>query len=409
MKKSILLLFILIFSFVLAGTAPAQRGVPITEKPRPDYDAPGIRAGAFMVMPELTLGAEYNDNVYAVRRSRTSDWITTIAPQVDVRSNWTRHSLGLNAGLEGGLYASESDENYLDAHILLDSRIDVLRESFFQANAGFQRLHEERGDPDALGAWDEPAVYHRTTGDLSYYHGVGKVALSAGAGIVNLDYQKVDLAQGGTDRLRDRDRNIYNIRARAAYELTPDVQPFVTTSYNWRRYDRRDRVEDEKRDSDGYRVGVGTGFDLGGVTSGEIWAGYMHQNYDNFKNISGFWYGLSMLWNVTQMTSVQASIQSEVKETFQQDASGIDSVDAGIRIDHELLRNLLVGAFLNHTHNSYKGISRTDKYYSFGPSLTYLWNRNLSAEASYTHRTLDSNRRDDFGQNRFQVSITGKF
>jgi hypothetical protein len=402
-------LLLLIFFPAVSVLAQDTRGVPVTEKSRPDYDAQGIRAGAFIVKPELKLGTEYNDNIYATKSSKKSDWITTVAPKVDVRSNWTRHSLGLNAGLKGGIYSSESDENYIDGHIFLDGRMDILRESFLSANAGFQRLHEERGSPDSVGAWKEPAVYYRTTGGLAYYHGIGKVSVSTGVDIVNLDYSRVKLDAGGSDKLRDRDRNTYTVMGRIAYELTPDVQPFITARYNWRNYEKKDRNFDEKRDSEGYRIGVGTGFDLGGVTSGEIFAGYMNQDYDNIKDISGFWYGMNLLWNVTEMTSIQANVLSSVKETTSADASGIDGVDAGIRIDHELLRNLLVGAFFDYTHDSYKGISRTDKSYSVGPRLTYLWNRNFSAEASYKYRKRESNRADNYTENRFSIALTGKF
>jgi len=396
----------LLFLFVFSSMAYAQRGVPIHEKPRPDYDPLGIRAGAFTVKPELTLGLEYNDNIYATRRNTESDWITTIAPELDVRSDWTRHALGLNTGLEYGMYASESDENYLDGHIFLDGRLDVLRESFLSGRLGFQRLHEERGEPDADTDWDEPGRYNRTSGDLAYYHGRGKLSVSGGSGFTRLDYRPVDLRDGTTQSQSIRDRWIYNVNARVAYEMHPDVQPFVTTRYEWRRYDRS-RAE---RDSEGYRIGVGTGFDLGGITSGEVFAGYMHQDYDDRRNISGMWYGLNLLWNVTQLTSVEAGVQKLVKETTLEGASGIDSVEANLRMDHELLRNLLVGAFFDYTHDSYQGRNVTDRYYDLGPRITYLWNRNLSAEASYTYREKDSNRSHrEYTENRFKVSITGSF
>lgn len=408
-QKGLIAIFGILIFMVMTGTSLAQRGVPVTEKPRPDYDALGINAGGFNIKPELKLGLEYNDNIYATKSSKESDWITTIAPKVDVNSNWSRHALNLSTGLKGGIYSSESDENYIDGHIFLDGRLDVLRESFFMAQTGLQRLHEDRGNPDAGATWDEPAVYYRSFGDLSYFHGVGKTSVSVGTGITNYDFKKVDQVGGGSENLNYRDRNIYNVNGRVAYELTPDVQPFITSRYEWRRYDKNDPNHNAKRNSKGYRIGLGTGFDLGGVTSGEIYAGYMHQDYDNFKNVSGMWYSLSLLWNVTELTSVQANVQSSVKETTSQNASGIQGSDLGIRVDHELLKNLLVGAFFDYTHDSYKGISRTDKYYTMGPRVTYLWNRNLSADFTYSYKNRDSNRAEDYKENKFAFGITGKF
>jgi hypothetical protein len=398
----------------MAGTAFAKRGVPITEKPRPAYDPLGIRAGAFTLMPELGLGLEYNDNVYAVEGDEESDWITVIKPNLEARSDWSRHALNLDTGIRAGVYGSNSDENYLDGHLLVDGRLDVLRESFLTARTGVRRLHEERGDPNVSETWDEPAVYYKTFGDLAYYHGLGKISIKAGTGLTNYSYEKVDLtraAGGDSEDLDYRDRNVYNVNARLAYDLHPDVQPFIISRYEWRDYDDPDPGIGEKRDSEGYRIGAGTGFDLGGVTSGEIYGGYMHQDYESLDNVSGPWYGLSLLWNVTQMTSVQAKLERSIKETTSRNAAGIRATDASLRVDHELLRNLLVGAFINYTHDDYKGISRTDEYMTVGPRLTYFWNRSLSADLVYSYKQRDSDLAsvDDYEENKLILGLTGRF
>ena len=388
------------------GVVRAQGLVSILDTPRPDYDPLGIYAGAFNIKPTLRLGTEYNDNIYATDSDRESDWIMLVNPEVDVRSDWSRHSLGLNAALLTGFYTSNSDENWLDGQIFLDGRVDVQRESFFKIGAGFERLHEERGSPESDQAWDEPARYYRTSGNLSYALGLNRFSITAGAGMANLDWKSVDLREGGSRSLDIRDRNLYDVNARIAYELNPDVQPFLTTRYEWRRYDK----SEAERDSRGYRIGIGTGFAITSVISGEIFGGYMAQNYDDRENIYGPWYGMSLLWNPTQLTSVEAGAQSSIKETFQEDASGIDAVEAGIRIDHELLRNLLVGAFLKYEQYDYQDEDINDKYYSVGPSLTYFWNRNLSARALYSYRNKNSDVSErEFYENRFLVSISGHF
>ena len=398
----IVLLFVVPHALAAAGA----RGVPVYERPRPDYDALGIRSGAFLVKPELKVGQEYNDNIYATKDNKTSDYITILAPKVDVRSQWSRHAFGLNAGFKGGFHASKSDENYMDGHILLDGRVDVLSESFLTLNAGFNRLHEERGAPDAQDAWKEPAVYYRTSAGMAYYHGIGKVSVRAGGSVDVYDYRSVDLVAGGKEDLNFRDRNHYKVNARVAYEMTPDVHPFLITEYNWRQYDKRGA----DRDSDGYRIGAGTGFDLGGITTGEVFGGYMKQDYDQRQNISGAWYGMSLLWNMTPLTSFEARIARSVKETTLQNSSGIKALDTGFRLDHELLRNVLAGAFFDYTRDSYEGRDITDKYYVYGPRVTYLWNRNLSAEAGYTRRVKDSNvSTREYTENRFMVAVTGKF
>ncbi len=408
-KYSLLLALVLMAGPALAQDAQDTRGVPVTERPRPDYDALGIRAGAFLIKPELTLGLEYNDNIYATKDNKESDIITLIAPNVDFLSNWSRHALGGSVGAAGGIYGSNPDENYLDAYLLMNGRVDVLRESFMDVALGAMRLHEERGAPDARAGDKEPVVYYRSMADLAYNHGLGRTSLRGGLGVTNYSFQSVKQLDGTTrDPGDERNRNQYNLNARLGYELLPNVQPFAAGRYEWRRYDKKEAA----RDSDGYRIGLGTGFDLGGVTTGEIYGGYMRQDYKDAgrKDISAPWYGLSLLWNVTQMTSIQAEVEKSVKETTLVGASGIDAIDLGLRLDHELLRNLLAGVFFDYTHDDYKGVTFTNTYTTFGPRLTYLWNRNFNAELEYAHRRKDSDLSStDYTENRFTISVTGKF
>ena len=272
-----LLVPVLALTLALPAIAQDTRGVSVTERPRPDYDPLGIRAGAFIVKPELKMGLEYNDNIYATKNDTVSDWITTIAPRVKAESDWSRHALALDIGAKGGLYSSESNEKYLDAHIRADGRLDVLRGSYLRGRASVERLHEERGAPDVTTDFDEPVVYVRSEADAAYHHGLGKIGLQAGAGVVNYNYSSVDLtpaAGGGSRSLDHRDHDIYGLNARLTYELLPNVSPFITGRYEWRRYDQI-LLGGLDRDSDGYRLGLGTGFDLGGVTTGEVFAGYM--------------------------------------------------------------------------------------------------------------------------------------
>ena len=260
---------------VLSTTnAQAERGRPVTEKPRPDYDAVGIRIGSLVVKPKISVGLEQNDNIYAAKNNAVSDNITVTTPKVEIKSDWSSHAFSLDAGLASGLYATKSDENFLDGHFVVDGRLDVQRESYLTGQAGILKLHEDRSSPDSSSAWKGPADYTQSNADLSYMHGLGRTSLTAGTGITAINYDNVELLAGGTEDLSVRNRNLYNINARAAYELLPTVRPFVSGRYEKRTYE----LSEAGRDSDGYRLGAGTGFDLGGVTTGEIFAGYMQQN-----------------------------------------------------------------------------------------------------------------------------------
>lgn len=389
------------------ASADAGRGVPVYARPRPELDPLGIRAGAFMIHPEARLTGTFNDNVYATKNNRKSDFVTTVAPSVSIASNWSRHSLGLDAGVTAGFYADRSDEDYVDGRLGLNGRLDVLRETFIEGHLGVARRHEERGDPDVPLANKKPSIYYQYNAGVTGYHGAGRLSLRMGTDFTRNDYHSVDIEGGGERSQTERDYNVYEPHVRVAYELLPNVIPFIQGRYNWRRYDNNS----VHSDSEGYRIALGTGFDAGGIITGEVYGGYMRQSYDESdrKDAKGLWFGGNVLWNVTRLTSVQAGLERRVNETQRTDSSGYTRTAFQSRVDHELLRNLLIGAYGDVWYDDYNGVNIDDTYYEAGPRITYLWNRNLTAELSASHRRRDSNRDSrNYKTNRVLFSITGR-
>lgn len=70
-----------------------DRNVSVSARPRPDYQAAGIHAGAFTVYPKLTTSFEHNDNIYAAQTGAQDDTIWHVNPELNVVSNWNRHFL----------------------------------------------------------------------------------------------------------------------------------------------------------------------------------------------------------------------------------------------------------------------------------------------------------------------------
>ena len=398
-------LLALIAVFILPCTAMAQSGLTVNEWLGPEYDNQGIRAGDFVIIPEMKLGIDHNESssVFTTNHNKPSDSKIVMTPGMDIHSDWSAHFVGIDTKLKSGIHTSESNEYYLDGHIYLNSRIDISEQSFLTGKAGFKRMHEARGASDVFDQWDKPALYNRTSGDLSYHHGIGRASITTATGIVRLDCRGVD---GNTTKPGLRDRNMYNIDARLSYDTHLAVNPFVTTRYEWRRYEQRKAM----RDADIFRIGIGTGFSVSEKSSIETWVGHMHRNYDDLSDISGFYYGMSLLWNPTRLTSFRAKAQRSIKETAVNGSPGIEAIDAWARTDHRLTKNLLAGVNVNYNNNSYKSVDIKDEYLNFGPRLTYLWNQYFSMDAGHTYRKKDSNvGARKYSENRFDINITGQF
>ncbi len=68
-----------------------QRNVGVMDRPRPDYDAAGMRSGAFIILPRLTTTVDFDDNIYAGSTTKTSDTVVLLQPEVTVRSDDDTH------------------------------------------------------------------------------------------------------------------------------------------------------------------------------------------------------------------------------------------------------------------------------------------------------------------------------
>lgn len=398
---------------VSAAPALAQapeRGVPVAERPRPDLDPLGARMGGFLLFPSLGVSMQYNDNIFAEESNTVDDFITVISPQLLMRSDWNRHMLEFSGGADIARYIDNSREDYEHYNVGARGRVDVLRDTHLRAGVNYQALTEERGSPDdARGI--NPTEYSVLTPSIGAFHRFNRVSLDVDGRLARLDYENTRTSTGIIDN-QGRDRKRYEAAFRAGYEIIPQYEAFLRVTLNRIRYDEAvDRLGFD-RDSDGYEIVAGTRIDLTGILFGDVFAGYRSQNYDDprLRTVSGLSFGGELTWNVTGLTTVKASLSRTVEETTLSGASGFLSTTVGGSIDHELLRNLLVGARLSYTLNDYEGIAREDAEYRAGVYGRYLMHRNLYLSLQYDYRERDSNVSGaDFAKNVVMFRVDTQF
>jgi hypothetical protein len=376
---------------VLSYAQTPERGVTVTERQRPDLDPLGIRAGGFLVMPKLKVDGAYDDNVFATDNNTIDDFLAIISPSLRVISDWNTHSLEFHGGADVGRYADQSDEDYLHYNLGTSGRLDIQRGTSLTAGVDYVATTEDRGSPDDVNG-TEPTEYTILTPRVGGTHRWNRVSLDVGAKAQIYDYDDVAVA-GGIINNDDRDRTRYLLSMQGNYEIVPQYAAFVRVELNQVDYDSGVDDTGVNRDSDGYEVVAGTRIDLTGILFGDVFAGYRSQNYDDpaLSTVEGISYGGALTWNVTELTTVKGSIARTVEESTLSGASGYLATAYTASVDHELLRNLLVGFRLGLTNNDYEGISREDDVYTAGAYGRYLMQRNLYLSLNYNYTNRDSN------------------
>jgi hypothetical protein len=390
-----------VLAVVMTQSAYSQEpdpNVPVTARPRPDFDPLGIRAGGFLIYPSVTVGSSYDTNVFATKDDTKDDFIFNFLPQVVVRSNFPRHAIAWTTEADIARYVTETDEDYEDFGTALNGRLDITRSNRLTAGAAFARGHDSRDDPEDLGVdvTDEPSKYYDYGGDLGFQQDFNRVNFGLLGNFDRRDYTDGD--EG------DRDRDLFGGRLRAGYFVSPRINAFVQGGFR-----REVRDQDSGRDNNVYSASVGTEIDFTGLLFGEVNAGWSLQEFDesDVDSENGFTYGANLTWNPTGLTSVRLDGEGGF-EPSDVGSSRLES-EIGLRIDHELLRNLLIGGEVRYSRDDFQDANRVDNRIDVGPGITYFINRNFSVGADYVFTTQQSDDSDEeFDRNVITLRVTAQ-
>ncbi|MEQ8968457.1 MAG: outer membrane beta-barrel protein [Azospirillaceae bacterium] len=390
--------------FTAIGSATAQepeRGQTIFERPRPDYDPRGIPLDGFLFLPRMTITEEYDTNVFATNDDEDSDFVTVFRPEITARSRWSRHSLSFNAYFQGERYLDFDDENANDYGFSTDGRLDVTRRDTIGLGAAYIRRTEGRTDPDQ-GGGDRNQVDEYVF-DASYRHEFNRIAVDLDSEVAFLNFIGDDLA--------DRDRTEYRFTPRVTYTVSPRLGVFAEPFVTLRDYDN---LDDDGSEQDSTTTGIlfGADIDLGGILFGEVGAGVFYDTFEDDAEEDEFGFALDgeLDWNVTDLTTVTFQANSGSEATDVAGASSLFTLGAGVRVEHELRRNILLDADVSAQFEDFQGSTREDDVYEAGLGIEYLVNRNFAVFAGYDFFMRSSSvETEDFSKNVVSVGVRGQF
>ncbi|HEV2264685.1 MAG TPA: outer membrane beta-barrel protein [Stellaceae bacterium] len=379
------------------ATVPERQSV--LQHPRPDYDPVGARLGDFFFYPSAEAEGFWNSNVFASQSHEKSDFYTSLRPAASLLSNWGSSALNFLANGEVRRYASQVGENQTNYSLVTNGRLDILHGESLSGAVGFQNAHEDRTSPSSVPTQLHPTEYQETSGLLKFDRERGVLGLHANAGVDYFTYDNT-LTSAGAE-LHETDRNRIEIHGgpRVSYEIIPGYHAFVAGQANSRIYQSTFDSFGIKRSSHGFETDVGTAFQITPLITGEAFVGYIQQNYDDprISSIHSPGFGGNLLWNVTQATSVRAKVSRTVQEvdffgtTASATVTSFLETQAGISVEQEVLRNVLLSGGASLTSEDFRGTTRTDNIAEGDLGLTYLLNRMWRAGLDLSYQSRTSN------------------
>lgn len=373
-----------------AQDALFKRGenVGVLERPRPGYEALGVRAGGFIVYPSLTLRAEYDDNLFA-RPEAQSDTIITTTPSLEVRSDWPRHAVTLSADANLRRHDRFKSEDTDTWSVAGRGRLDVTRDTTLSGGASFADRVEPRTAATSAVEPAEPVQYQVESANLVATHQLSRVKLVGRAELARYDYRDAQDVAGGVIDEDYRDRSEIDLRAKVAYAHSPSTAFFAEVGAQQMNYERS---VGPNRDSEGLTALAGVDLEITRLITGEFSVGYLHQSFNDpaYEDISNPHYRMRIDWYPTPLITVGLTATQRVNDSPLAEAPAFLARTVEVKADYELLRNLIVSGQIHGADEDYRGIDRRDRRYGASLSANYLVNRTVGVSMRYKFETLNS-------------------
>jgi hypothetical protein len=363
-----------------------DRHIGVRDRPHPDYDQLGVREGGFLVFPELDVTTLYDDNIYALPNHLIGDEELQVLGTLAARSQWSSNALNAFARVGESVYASHSGENETTGAVGVDGRLDYDRSFNGTGALSYSSNVEPRSAVSATPGAASPVRYDvgDVTGSLSKEF--NRLKLTGSVQFDNYMYDNGRTTAGGYLEEGYRDNNEVNATGSASYAISPDMAFFVASSVSNFSY-INNGVGVLNRNSSGYRADVGVDFELSGPFRGRLAGGYLEQSFDatGVSKISGFDASGTLQWFPTQLTTVTANTARTVRDSGILTAPAYLSTLVSVQIDHELYRNVLLGAQISYEDAAFQGIKREDGISSATLSAQYLLNRGIAISLYYDY------------------------
>jgi len=369
--------------------------VSVRDRPRPEYDPMGVRFGGFDLNASVELAATATDNLFAEETDTDSDVYLTLNPKARLSSHWSRHALAFEAGGSVPSHNDFSSEDVNTGYALAEGRYDVSANTNISGNVGVSHNVEPRNSPDAPPQGVPLVEYDQTDVGIGAAHTFSRVRVSANASHHTYDYD-------GSQDFRSFDQTVVSGRAEVA--VSPRIGLLLQATS-----DNRDYNNTPGLNSDGQTYLVGATLHLTDLLRGQIAVGQFSRDYDSGISEDGLAIDSEIEWYITRLTTLTVNANRSTEDTIgATTASPFVDSRYGARIDHELLRNLILTAGVQIGKRDYDVIDRTDDYTHADVGADYLLNRRWAVRARYNHDEVDSsgaNRYRDYEVNAFTLGL----
>jgi hypothetical protein len=356
-----------------------QLGVTVLSRIRPGYEAPGLRAGGFIIRPVVTQSLFYNSNFNGTPGSGT--WGSDTAGSVSAFSDWSRDSLGATFGFSHNQLLSLPKESYTDWNVGIAGGYTIdqnqLRVAFYHGSNHWLGT--------TLGAVQSttPIPVETNTADVNYTFTFGHLDVTPDVSFGAYQYGTatvLDVAQN----LAFLDRNVLAGGVTSRYSLSEEGGVLVVVRGLSSQYTNPQRGQ-PSNNSNSFLLLGGVDYQSKSVWRYRLLIGAEVREFQSptYPAHTAPIAEAEVIWEPTGLTTVTGSLSRLIEDPQSAGTSGYVLTAANVSMDHELRRNVILRGNLGIQYAQFlQGNAQSNL--TAGLGATWLFNRNMNLSFAYS-------------------------
>lgn len=321
-----------------------DRNVSVLERPHPDFDPLGYRVGSFLVNPALTVSPGFTSNVYTDNANKKSDAFLITQPSLSLTSDWNVHRLRLVASGDIRRYAKATVRNQNGWSASAIGRLDISQDLVIDLSGEAGRRFESPFSDDVVANTTNVSSYLQAMVNARATYKTGRTRFVASLERSSFEFNSVDFIDRPSRDQGFRDRTMDRATAIADFALSPSLSLYAEIVYDRNNYENLLANGNANRDSNGYAVIGGTNFDLAGLMRGSVGVGYSRRDYRSslYPDAKGLSVEAEVQFFPSPITNIAITARRQIQDSALGSTGAYLDNRFGIRIDHELLENLII-------------------------------------------------------------------
>ena len=347
--------------------------VTVLGRSRPDFESPGIRAGAFVIRPAVAESLGYVSNVLGRAGGPGSPVIESSAA-LRVDTDWSRNALGASVSVDDQRYPDVRQESRTNWQAFLGGRYDIGRDA---VGLSYGHIHQNLSPTDienfGLAA---PVPYDVDTVGASYATQFGRLSVSPDLRFSAFRFGSAASPLGVSDE-RSLDRDVVSGGVALRYEVAADRGLILVLrgaqAHFLNPLGQQDYVDGA----------ILAGIDVAtGLVRTRALVGYEQRAFNGTeKAIHAPVAEADVIWTPTRLTTLTGVILRRIEDPTADVVGSITYNEARLTVDHEYLRNVLLAGYVDG--QVAQSQQRSQTMYGGGVSVTYLLNRVLGVTVRY--------------------------